>query len=442
MLLPLLTEADPETSSEGSIDPLGVYAIADSLGVRLAPGVRERQSHPRFLTAMAVASAVCCDFDDDAVAKDGVSPPWQVFEWYLVEGLVRTLRGTREEIRGLPGVDKATSAIDEGVPLSARRYLKTPSVFGFHGVYRVLADELDIVRDGRLGETGYNLVLTWANEQRLTGFFDSKAGPGRAFRDMLRSAIEDGIEKGAVARSTAWQGWNFFRDHLAPYRFERGEAQVIIDSLIRGTSGYRSEIIRFMASKTGESLCREVVESGKSEGDFHSGLITETGGDLRSLLKAIQAYERFARLLQDAFEDCLYEMTKTRGKTSPADLSKRAGVQKASQLLPDLFPAVADLLSPFGETYRFQEQFAEVSARGSAETWVVSLIDHHRRIQMQKPPNGKNPWFERFDDGSVVIRPGYLRYEGGSHDGRYVNAYRTRPLWSFIKDLGMVHGEE
>jgi hypothetical protein len=35
MFLPLLTEADPVTSSEGTIDPLGVYFIADSLGLEI-----------------------------------------------------------------------------------------------------------------------------------------------------------------------------------------------------------------------------------------------------------------------------------------------------------------------------------------------------------------------------------------------------------------------
>jgi len=217
---------------------------------------------------------------------------------------------------------------------------------------------------------------------------------------------------------------------------------VIINSLIGGTSGYRSEIIRFMATTGGQNLCKEMVEQGKSDREFHSGLLLEASEDLKGLIHAIQEYEKFARLLQDAFEDCLYEMTSTIGKTSPAYLSKTEGVQKASQLAPDLFPKVADLLGPFGETLRFQEQFADVSAIGGAEKWVADLIEHHRRVQMQKPPNGKNSWFERFDDGSVIIRPDYLRYTGGSHDERYVNAYRTRPLWSFMNDLGMVHGEK
>jgi hypothetical protein len=121
MLLPTLTELDPPLTSEGSLDPLGLYPIADSLGVRLSPGVRERQAFPRFLTAMAVSAAICETFDEDEV-----SSLRQVFEWYAVEGLVRTA-GDSGVIRGLPGREKARVAITVGVPLSADRYLKTPS---------------------------------------------------------------------------------------------------------------------------------------------------------------------------------------------------------------------------------------------------------------------------------------------------------------------------
>src|SRR5436309_8695201 len=89
-LAPLLSEKDPVESAEGGIDPLGTEPLADALAVKLAPGVRERQRHPRFLTAIAVSLEVCGEFDDEALAADRISEPWQVFEWYLVEGLVRT----------------------------------------------------------------------------------------------------------------------------------------------------------------------------------------------------------------------------------------------------------------------------------------------------------------------------------------------------------------
>ncbi|WP_437202014.1 hypothetical protein [Planctomicrobium sp. SH664] len=57
--MPMQTDADPKVSTEGSIGPLGTYAIADALAVRMIPGVRERQTHPRFLASMAVSLSLC-----------------------------------------------------------------------------------------------------------------------------------------------------------------------------------------------------------------------------------------------------------------------------------------------------------------------------------------------------------------------------------------------
>jgi len=123
MILPYLTERDPIASSEGTLDPLGMFPIADSLANRLVPGVRERQVHPRFLTIIAVALSVCSDFEEEVIAADGVSEPWQVFEWYVVEGLVRGSE-MGKTLQGLPGIDKTRQAIKDRVPLNAGRYLK------------------------------------------------------------------------------------------------------------------------------------------------------------------------------------------------------------------------------------------------------------------------------------------------------------------------------
>ena len=97
--IPVFSERDDPLRSEGSIDPLGLYPIADRLGLELAPGVRERQSRPRFLTVIAVSHCLCQHFGSDHLASDGKSPPWQVFEWHVVEGLVRIIGNTG--IRGL-----------------------------------------------------------------------------------------------------------------------------------------------------------------------------------------------------------------------------------------------------------------------------------------------------------------------------------------------------
>lgn len=438
MLLPLLSEVDPRVSAEGSIDPLGIYAIADALAVRMIPGVRERQQHPRFLTSMAVSLLLCCDFEDDLVAVDGISEPWQVFEWYLVEGMVRTT-SEREWLRGLPGQDKASAAMKDGVPLSAKRYLKTPTVFGFHGVYRALARDLQIEGAGRLGETGYALVTAWEKEQGLNGFCGSGDGPGRSTRRMLVDAVKDGLQNGCVARKAGWSGWHFFSEYLGIYEAGKREASVIAQALLNSSAGHRREVLGQLITPDGQQLWTE--ERSKelpSERRFHAALMTVASAELKELLQAIDAYERFCRFLQDAFDDVIYRLSQQQQRIRPSVLANLHGVQNAAKGVPGIFSEVADRLSPFGESVRFQENYNSLAERVSGLVWLERLMEHHRRVQHSKPPAGKAPWFDRFDDETYMIRTGYIREKGGRHDNSYVHAYRTPSLWSFAADLGLV----
>ena len=251
MHLPNLSEYDPDTKGEGSIDPLGLYGIADSLGVRLVPAVRERQTTVRFLTAMAVSLWISENFDPDQLSEDGTSEPWQVFEWYTVEGLVRSFADQPQEFRGTPGSSKAQTAISDRQPLCAERYLKTPTVFGFHGVYRILARDLDIDTGGRLGDFGYQLLETWASEQGIPGFVHDGQRPGAELRRALRDAVTDGLRSNCVARKHGWDGWKFFGDYLPPHRAGQREAEKIRDGLLNASSGFRREVLDFLASSTG-----------------------------------------------------------------------------------------------------------------------------------------------------------------------------------------------
>ena len=80
MYLPSLTAYQTLENSQGTLDPLGLYSIADRLASRLTPNLRERMRHPRYLTAMAVGAVVCSGFSDDELAADEISPPGQVYE--------------------------------------------------------------------------------------------------------------------------------------------------------------------------------------------------------------------------------------------------------------------------------------------------------------------------------------------------------------------------
>lgn len=91
---PYLSEFDPEVSSEGGIDPLSLQATYERLAERVFPSMTVRMKRIRFVTAIAVGAEVCRGLRDE-VAADGKTPPWLIFEWYVVEGLLRAgIKGT------------------------------------------------------------------------------------------------------------------------------------------------------------------------------------------------------------------------------------------------------------------------------------------------------------------------------------------------------------
>lgn len=432
MILPLLTLSDPENTSEGSLDPLGFYSISNHLATKLVPGLRERMSHPRFLTAMAAGAAVCRGFDEETVAVDGVSPPWQVYEWYVVQALVRTFdKDAPHEIRGLPGSEKARKAMRDNVPLSAPRYLKTASVFGFHGVYRTLAEDIELTIEDMVGEFGDRLLRIWEQEQSLPGFYTDNAGKGRDLCSRLKDAVTDGLKKGAVARGWSWGVNTEIADVMAPYRGGRKETQAIYEALTSHGSPNRAAVIRFITSDRGETILKTTF----SERTFHEELKTVAPVEVAVLLGAIDRYERFARLLQDAFDGALSQMS----QTSQASVKGLAGVPEvklAAAKIGDAFSMAAEHLASFGESLSFETDFGAFAGKLSAPDFVTALLNHHKTIQKKKPPAGKRPWFEQTDRGDCLIHPPYRRTEGGRMDDRYVHAYRSWPLLSFMTDLG------
>lgn len=430
---PFLSLADPGYSKEGGLDPLGLYAIGDSLGVRLVPGVRERMSDPRYLTIMAVGMAVCGGMDREVVAADGKSGPWQVFEWYVVEGLVR-MYGNRDDVRGLPGVEKVRTALRNESPIGAANYLKTPHVFGFHGIYRGLGEALELFDDAGLLPLGWELVEAWETDQGLPGFHGPE-GDSAGRRQQLVSAIKAGLDRGATARSPGWAGWEFIGDHLAPGVSGAGELAVLQKALRGPQGGHRQQVLDFLISEAGQ----QVWDTGNGdERAFHEGLRGGSDASVRRLLDAISAYEWFARLLQDAFDDCLYWLNSGYGRLAPSGLADAPAVQRAAAKVPAAYERAAERLDQFNQSGRFTQAFSGVADAGNSADWVAGLLDHHYRTQTRKPPDGKNPWFDRFDDGSVAVRAAYGRDKGGRGDDQYVHYYRTWPLASFAGRLGML----
>lgn len=431
--LPTLSAYQTLENSQGTLDPLGLYSIADRLALRLAPGLRERMKHPRYLTAMAVGAIICSAFSEEELAADEISPPWQVFEWYVVSALVK--RFEREEpnqLLGMPGREKTTRALKEGVPLSAIRYLKTPTVFGFHGVYRTLARGIKLTDENQIGEFGTSLVDIWEKEQGLDGFrVGVRGSAGSEFRNKLQEAVLNGLKAGAVAKSWGWEFYYRLADFLAPKSPGKNEAAILFNELLRGETDSRGELIRFLISKEGQ----EIVKSG-SEKTVHTTFLQYSTSN-KPLLLAIQAYEKICRLLYNAFYEILQWMEGHQSKGNISQLAVLPHVKKAIKKLPASFSEADSLLEPFTyEAGLFLDNFYQLRESYEPDEWVRLLFEHHIKVQRNKPPNGKAPWILEHSHDSYLLNT--ILASGAELNDEYVHQYRTYTLHSFMIDLGKI----
>lgn len=215
LTLPFVTAADPDRAGEGSLDPLGLARIAERLADELAPEVTARMSRVRFVTAIAVASHVL--FEPTVVGADG-TPAYLAFEWYVVEAMARKRPETGTD--AIPGIQKARARL-RGHPrrhLDKNSYLQVPKVFGFHGVYKRLAKDLEIVDDDLvLRGRGDELVEIWEREQQLDGFSRRTAGSiGGNLAAVLAGEVRRALEKGAVQLGPTSKWWREISAAFAP----------------------------------------------------------------------------------------------------------------------------------------------------------------------------------------------------------------------------------
>lgn len=432
ILPPYLSEYDPETLSEGSLDPLGLYTIADRLAIKLIPGFRERMRHPRYLTAIAVGAHVCSVYDEDVVATDEMTPPYLVYEWQVVQALVSQFKETNETA-GLPGVNKAMASYKAGLPLSATRYLKTPNVFGFNGVYRTLARDINLVNEIGVGETGDKLLRVWEKEQYLEGFYTGENGPGKKLLNELRNAVSEGLKSGMAVKGWYWGINKIIAEHLAPYRIGTKEGKALLEAFLDDLKPMRKEVFDYLISDAGQASWKISF----SEKKFHEDLQKIVSPELIKLLEAIRGYEYFARLLQNVFDDLLFQLSGN-GSSYILDLLDMESLVKAWKEIPGIFNPVSEKLSYFDLSLQFENSFNAISEPCPVNQWLEKLIEHHFNTQRMKSAQGKRPWFERTDGGRLLLYPTYMRDKGSESETEYVHFYRTNSMWSFLKDLKLV----
>ena len=429
--LPFLTLPDPVVSGEGALDPLGLAMISERLAEELLPGLRARMSRPRFLTAMAISASVC-DGLQGQYASDGTTPAYLVFEWLLVEAFVRQC--DESTTWRTPGILKARGVRASGDAMCARTYLKAPTVFGFHGVYKPLARHLGIVDDElRLRDRGYELLKIWQDEQGLNGFIESATGdgPGRMARQTLRSAVEDGLAASCTKRSGSWQGWQLLAKHVAPANIGSKEAKFIRQLLKDSTAAPRGEVF---------DLLRNIGDTEDPSEDQISRafLVPGSGKELNARLNAIACYEKTCALLEEAFDWIRYLSSHSLGR--PITGATFANDRRPGQLSKSLAQAMrktqtALAVSPLGVQQLFAALSKGFDGVHDAGALFEAVLERHRRVQDEKPPEGKRSWFDRAPDGATVVRPPYRVRERPAAERAWGRPYRIDAVLSFLDDL-------
>jgi hypothetical protein len=434
--LPFLTSYDPPGTSEGSLDPLGLYQIADQLAVQLVPGVRERMQRVRFLTAMAVGALVTGGLEDDPRKRD--ASPYLIWEWLVVESLVRnvvgdgrlarSMTGDEAEI-GVPGTRVTRRALEGHGYLDARSYLKTPRIFGFHGVYKRLAIHLGII-DVHL-DRGPNLeplVDVWARDRGFDGISGAKP-----LLSNWSSAVRRSLNRDDPTTDIGLTrfGWSELAEAFAPSTAGRREKR-FLRQVLTGTD-------RMGAFPQLWEL-QEKFGAEYSEERLHDHL-KRREPEFGPLLGAIRTYEAFARSMQDAFDTLKAAASRsdTQGfhlEQVPAerDFEKcNAGLherfEKAHRALGELAVNGTSLQNFFAE------RFAPFAEPLDARACATALCDHHERIQRAKSAEGKRAWFDRLGPDRIYIRHAYRDAPRPILPGRYLHGYRGRPVRNFWIDL-------
>lgn len=439
---PMLSAYDPPETGEGSIDPFSLLTTYERLAERLHPWVTARMSRVRFVTAIAAGAHACAPFRDD-IAADGVTPAWLVFEWHVAQALVmRPELLAEREPRRVPGRMKLTSLLQRGQALSQGTYLKTPTVFGYTGIFRRLALGLFITTDDLdLDDGGFELLRAWEADQGLEGFVSGESGRGAELRQAMRQAVADALAKGHVARPSRWEHWDTLARSFDPAAVGPRESAVLRERLTRldmrpnprdpEAVAMRRELVEAL-ERSGQS-----IDDMAAEAAWLRSLHGSASAALRERLELIDAYERVATILEDAFGLVLHLGSARTSALGEQEFTSHARAQPlAAQLRPAL-TRLAELTAgtPWEPDVR-PVLHAYSGAGGSAVELFRALLAHHEQVQKDKPPDGKRAWVERAGAG-VVVRPQYRRDAPPPDDtSRYVHVFRTPSISGFLRDLG------
>ena len=409
---------------------MGLQAISDSLAGDLVPGITNRMSRPRFVTAIA-AGALATESLLEEIAADGASTPSICFEWLLVEGFARSHEIKNNQPRAIPGIQKARSVVDRNQRLSLATYLKVPSVFGFTGVYKPFAIDSGIVDRDILpaGDSCFELVEAWEGSQNLRGFAAGVSGTdGGRLRARITDAVRTALREKRCSVPVRSDLFGILSRALNPDTAPKKERQYLRSLVMSLHFEQRTELAQLILP-----IASEIANRSISEADAILEVEKSCSPELSLAIGRLVAFEQFSSRIDLGFRNlCMISAGRT-GPITPQDVSQDPFTRQCAKELPDLFRRAADVLGGSGIQDSFIESFSAFDARVSPSNLMELFLAHHRKIQENKPPSGKRSWFEEVGSG-WEIRPGYDNHRQDVPINSFVHPIRISALARFLID--------
>lgn len=436
--VPVLSAYDPPLAGEGRLDPLGLSSIADRLADTYAAPLRARMRRIRFASVMCLGALVMPEIEDALPAVPGDSADL-AFERIVIEALARTPDAARQT--GIPGISKAQERLAARQRLDPRGYLKSPRVFGFHGIYRPFATATGLLdASGNLLAEGRTLLRAVQGDHRLDGLLDLTPGsPGRS----LVTWLIDETRKGLIAGSNVFAPTNKHLPTLvalaapegAAARERRALREAMNSGLVAGDPSDADAFVEVLglidASKVG---------GFDGEPAVATYLARHGTPALRVRMRAIEAYEEFARSLVWAFDTYRWLAASQACLPSSRSVSDNSALRSAADRLPRDFAAASAALDRLGDHgsgrdlhSQFMGAFAPLGERRDPEGLVSALMERHVAVQSAKPPAGKRPWFDLIES-TYAVRPMYGLGDEPERPSSYVHPYRFNAILNFLAD--------
>lgn len=426
---PFVTAYDPPGTSEGALDPLGLYQIADQLAIQLVPAVRERMQRIRFLTAIAVGALLSEDIEHDPSKPE--AHPALVWEWLVVESMARAAAGDAE-IRGVPGIRVTRQAVEHYDYVDSRSYLKMPRIFGFHGVYKRLAVHLDIVTVHlTAGPNAERLADAWARDAGFASLSDA-----RPVLDRWKEGVQRSVRENPARTRTNWKRseWAELARAFPPTAAATRERDCLREMLLSSKRelGALPHLWKLQREFTSNESFREEALHERLE---------STAPEYAPLLRAIRSYEGFARRLQDAFDLLLAEGSRSGARgLDVTEAARDPDFQRCVDKLHERFEvALRDLneinLLNSSPASVFTTRFTDFAEPLNPADVAQALCTHHESIQRGKSAAGKRAWFDRAGKTRVYVRHAYRRARREILPDHYLHDYRGWPIRRFCADL-------